>query len=131
NDGTETDIEMKGDGVKSLAALGLMKSANNKEGAHILVIEEPESHLHPSAIHQVNEIISQVAESAQVLITTHNPLFVVRDTVQSNVIVSDGSAVPARSINAIRDVLGIRASDNLTHANYSLVVEGHEDVIAL
>ncbi|UYC13362.1 ATP-binding protein [Xanthomonas sp. CFBP 8445] len=131
NDGTETDIGMKGDGVKSLAALGLMKSANNRDGAHILVIEEPESHLHPSAIHQVNEIINQVAESAQVLVTTHNPLFVVRDSIHSNVIVSDGSAVPARSISAIRDVLGIRASDNLTHANYSLVVEGHEDVISL
>lgn len=131
DDGTATSIEHKGDGVKSLAALGLLKSQNSKGGASVLAIEEPEAHLHPSAIHQVNEIIQSIAATTQVILTTHNPLFVDRANIKSNIIVSDGSAIAAKNVAAIRDVLGVKASDNLTNANFALVVEGEEDAIAL
>jgi putative ATP-dependent endonuclease of OLD family len=131
DDGTPTNLEYKGDGVKSLAALGLLKSQNARTGASILAIEEPESHLHPAAIHQVNDIIQSISQTSQVILTTHNPLFVDRANVKSNIIVSDGGATPAKSISAIRDLLGIKASDNLTHANYALIVEGDEDAIAM
>ena len=131
DDGTPTSLEYKGDGVKSLAALGLLKSQNARKGASILAIEEPESHLHPAAIHQVNEIIQSISCTSQVILTTHNPLFVDRSNVKANIIVTDGGATTAKSIAAIRDLLGIKASDNLTHTNYALVVEGNEDAIAL
>ena len=131
DDGTPTNLENKGDGVKSLAALGLLKNKNTKDGASILAIEEPESHLHPAAIHQVNEIIKSISENSQVIITTHNPLFVDRANISSNIIVSNGSATSAKTISSIRDLLGIKASDNLTHANFAIVVEGEEDAIAL
>ena len=131
DDGTATSLEYKGDGVKSLAALGLLKSRNARTGASILAIEEPEAHLHPAAIHQVNEIIQSIAKTSQVIITTHNPLFVDRTNLKSNIIVTDGAATVAKSITAIRDLLGIKASDNLTNANYALVVEGEEDARAL
>jgi hypothetical protein len=132
NDGTPTGLEYKGDGVKSLAALGLLKNSNAaSSGVSILAIEEPESHLHPGAIHQVNEIIRSISAQHQVIITTHNPLFVDRERLSANVIVSDGGAKPAKTIKSIRDLLGIRASDNLMHANYALVVEGAEDVVSL
>lgn len=131
DDGTPTLLEYKGDGVKSLAALGLLKSQSTPTGASILAIEEPESHLHPAAIHQVNEIIQSISKTTQVIVTTHNPLFVDRENIKANVIVTDGGATPAKNIAAIRDILGIKASDNLTHANYALVVEGDDDAIAL
>ena len=133
DDGTPTSIEFKGDGVKSLAALGLLKNSNRSAsgGASIIAIEEPESHLHPGAIHQVNDIIRSLTGQTQVLITTHNPLFVDRENVSANIIVSDGGAKPAKTVKAIRDILGIKASDNLMHANFALVVEGQEDVIAM
>jgi predicted ATP-dependent endonuclease of OLD family len=51
--------------------------------------------------------------------------------VRANIVVTDGGAVPAKNIGVIRDLLGIKASDNLTHANFALVVEGEEDAIAL
>jgi len=131
DDGTPTLLEYKGDGVKSLAALGLLKSQNAPIGASILAIEEPESHLHPAAIHQVNDIIRSISQTSQVIVTTHNPLFVDRENIKSNVIVTNGGATPAKNIAAIRDILGIKASDNLTHANYALLVEGEEDAIVL
>jgi putative ATP-dependent endonuclease of OLD family len=76
DDGTATSIEHKGDGIKSLAALGLLRSQQVRPGASILAIEEPESHLHPEAIHQINQIIESVSLTTQVILTTHNPLFV-------------------------------------------------------
>lgn len=133
DDGTPTSLEHKGDGVKSLAALGLLKSKQSRPtiGASILAIEEPESHLQPGAIHQINEIIRGLSDRHQIILTTHNPLFADRESVTANIIVSEGSAKPAKNIKAVRDILGIRASDNLMHANFALIVEGQEDVIAL
>ncbi|MDJ0692903.1 AAA family ATPase [Mastigocoleus sp. MO_188.B34] len=131
DDGTPTNIEFKGDGVKSLAALALLKNRYLEGSASIVAIEEPESHLHPAAIHQLTEIINSLATTSQVIITTHNPLFVDRHSLKSNVIIDNGKASSARSIKAIREILGVKASDNLINANYALVVEGEEDAIAL
>ncbi|MGM0985270.1 MAG: ATP-dependent nuclease [Pseudomonadota bacterium] len=131
DDGTPTNIEYKGDGVKSLAALGLLKNKERHPGASIIAIEEPESHLHPGAIHQLNEIIRSLSETNQVIISTHNPLFVDRTNIKTNIIVENGKAVPAKDIKTIRSLLGILASDNLTNANFALVVEGESDAIAM
>lgn len=131
DDGVATNIEFKGDGVKSLAALGLLKDRSNKGLGSIIAIEEPESHLHPGAIHQLKEIISSLADENQIIITTHNPLFVNRSSINSNIIVESGKATPAKKVETIRDVLGIRISDNLMSNRYVLVVEGSEDQIAL
>lgn len=131
DDGTPTSIEYKGDGVKSLAALGLLKNRYNEQGASIIAIEEPESHLHPGAIHQLQEIISSLGTENQIILTTHNPLFVNRNSVSSNIIIDKGKAVPAKNIKAIRDILGVKVSDNLINSRYVLVVEGKEDQLAL
>lgn len=131
DDGTPTNIEFKGDGVKSLAALGLLKNRDTKAGASVIAIEEPESHLHPSAIHQLNDIICALSDKNQVIVTTHNPLFVDRLNIKSNVIIENGKASPAKNVKQIRNLLGIKASDNLINANYALVLEGEEDKAAL
>jgi predicted ATP-dependent endonuclease of OLD family len=131
DDGTATNLAYKGDGVKSLAALGLLKNRQSRTGASIIAIEEPESHLHPAAIHQLNEIVNSLALENQVVITTHNPLFVDRENIKSNIIVHEGKATPSKSTKQIRDILGIKASDNLINASYVLIVEGEDDVISL
>jgi hypothetical protein len=131
DDGSPTLLEYKGDGVKSLAALGLLKDRIIAGGASIIAIEEPESHLHPGAMHSLREVISKMARNNQVVITTHCPLFVDRDNVSSNVIIDSNGAKAAKDIASIRRLLGVRASDNLVNAGYVLVVEGDEDVVAL
>jgi putative ATP-dependent endonuclease of the OLD family len=97
----------------------------------IIAVEEPESHLHPHAMHGLKTVLQELAERHQVVITTHSPVFVDRSEVASNVIVQDGKARVARSINEIRETLGVKASDNLLHAELVLIVEGADDVIAL
>jgi len=127
NDGVATSIEFKGDGVKSLAALGMLKNRSSTDSSSIIAIEEPESHLHPGAIHQLKDIINSLESENQIVLTTHNPLFVNRNSVPSNIIVDGGKATSAKSVKSIRDVLGVRVSDNLTNARYALIVEGQTD----
>lgn len=131
DDGNPTSIKRKGDGVKSLAAISLMRGARDKSKASILALEEPESHLHPSAIHALVEVLDELIQDHQVILTTHCPLFADRVNLYRNVIVSDSKAKPAANIAEIRSVLGVRASDNLISARLVLVVEGEDDRISL
>lgn len=132
NDGTETSIINKGDGIKSLVTLALLKERKRREtGASVIAIEEPESHLHSGAIHNLVEVINKLSQNSQVIITTHNPLFVQQNIISANVIVNAGTARQARNISEIRDVLGVLPSDNLRNARYVLVVEGEDDKISL
>lgn len=131
DDGSRTLLEYKGDGVKSLAALGLLKDKGVVDGASIVAIEEPESHLHPGAIHSLREVIDSLTLTNQVVLTTHCPLFVDRASVGRNILIDRSKAKPACDVASIRELLGVQASDNLVNASHVLVVEGEEDVIAL
>lgn len=130
DDGAATPIEMKGDGIKSLLAIALMKhwsEASLGSRSLILAVEEPESHLHPRAIHRLKEVLRDVAVNSQVILTTHSAPLVDREVAAHNIIVQDGSARAATSLQQVRDSLGIKQSDNLSSARLILVVEGEED----
>ncbi len=134
DDGTMTPLSYKGDGVQSLAALGIIRHASDRSGKgkkFVIAIEEPESHLHPSAIHELKEVIDALSEKHQIIITSHNPLFVDRRVISNNVIVNNRKAKPAKNVEEIRKILGVRASDNLRNAEMVLVVEGDDDIISL
>jgi putative ATP-dependent endonuclease of OLD family len=134
NDGTPTLLKYKGDGAQSLAALGIIRHASETgaKGKNLVIaIEEPESHLHPNAIHELKKVIDELSDKHQVLITTHNPLFVDRVTLANNILVKNNRGKPASSIKQIREILGVRASDNLRHAEIVLLVEGEDDKLAV
>ncbi len=134
DDGSNTLLKHKGDGIQSLTALAIMRHASESSsvGKNLVVaVEEPESHLHPSAIHELHRVISDLSARHQVVVTTHCPLFVDRGNISSNIIVKDNKARPASSVVEIRDVLGVRASDNLRHAELVLLVEGGDDIVAI
>lgn len=134
DDGTPTELSRKGDGVQSLAALSLLRQSAESRGQAeqmILAIEEPESHLHPNAIHQLKKVLGDIAATNQIIMTTHCPLFVERAQISSNIIVHGNKATPASNVADIRRVLGVRAADNLQHAELILIVEGEEDRVAL
>lgn len=131
NDGVKTPLDYKGDGVQSLAALGIIRHASERSGKgknFVVAIEEPESHLHPNAIHELKDVIDDLSDKHQVIVTSHNPLFVDRRFIGNNIVVKDRKARPARNVEEIRKILGVRASDNLTNAELVLVVEGEEDI---
>ena len=129
NDGSKTILSQKGDGVKSLITLGMMrqKGRSNVGKGLVLAIEEPESHLHPEAIRQISRVINDISKTNQIIITSHSPLFVNRDTVSVNIIVENNSAENASNMKQIRNILGVIASDNLINSEFSIVVEGETD----
>jgi putative ATP-dependent endonuclease of the OLD family len=134
NDGTPTPLTKKGDGVQSLAALSLMRHATQSAQTGkqlILAIEEPESHLHPNAIHQLRDVLQDMATQHQVIVTTHCPLFVDRRDIRGNIIVQNSRADRATSVEQIREMLGVRVSDNLRNAEVVLLVEGENDRTAV
>ena len=133
NDGTKTSISYKWDWIKSLVALSILKDHNVWEWVSIIAIEEPESHLHPWAIHSLRNVIYSLTNDNknQVLISTHNPIFANKDNVKSNIIVNNWKAVPAKSIAEIREILWVQVSDDLTWARYVLIVEWLTDKIGL
>jgi Predicted ATP-dependent endonuclease of the OLD family len=134
NDGIETDLQFKGDGIISLTAISLLRHFS-KEGSLgkglILLLEEPESHLHPQAIHNLKKVLNEISKDNQVILTTHSPIIIERQQINHNIIVENGEANPAADINEIRQSLGITMSDNLMSAYLVLLVEGEEDIVLI
>lgn len=127
DDGTPTKIEYKGDGIKSLVSMGILTDRYNTSESSIIAIDEPESHLHPGAISELNKVIRNLKKSSQVIITTHNPQFTDADNLKNNIIVDKGKAIPCKNIQEIREVLGIKIYDYLYNIRYVLIVEGEND----
>lgn len=87
--------------------------------------------MHSGAIHELCDVINEISTKNQVILTTHNPLFVQRNFIKSNIVVEGGKATQARGIKEIRDVLGVMPEDNLRNANKVIVVEGEDDLICI
>lgn len=134
DDGHMTSLSSKGDGIISLVGMALLSKIDSIASPDlnmILVIEEPESHLHPRAINAIRSTLDSLARNIQVIITTHSPNLVNRSDVSANIIVEGNKARVALSIEEVRDVLGVRVSDNLTNARMNIVCEGANDCTAL
>lgn len=134
DDGTETELQLKGDGVISLTAISLLQSFSRKKSSEqgfVLLLEEPESHLHPKAIHNLKDVLREISKTNQVIITTHSPIAIERLEVDHNIIVQNNKAKPAKDLDEIRKSLGIVMSDNLSGAFLVLLVEGEEDKVVL
>lgn len=134
DDGIETDLQLKGDGVISLTAISLLQHFSKQGSLNkglVLLLEEPESHLHPKAIHNLKKVLYEISKTNQVIVTTHSPIIIERLQVKHNIIVQNGKASPANNVNEIRQSLGITMSDNLASAFLVLLVEGEEDIVVL
>lgn len=130
DDGSMTSIENKGDGVKSLVTLALIQElAKERAKSHsfILLVDEPEAHLHALAVHELQILFQELSETQQVILATHNPIFVNRDRIGSNVLVQRNEAKPAKTTAQIRQAIGIQLHDNLDSAETVVLVEGITD----
>jgi predicted ATP-dependent endonuclease of OLD family len=134
DDGNMTNLELKGDGIKSLIAISLMHhlAKQRYKGQDIVfAIEEPEAHLHPDSIHKLKDILEDISERYQVIITTHSPIFVDRSRLNRNILVTKSGVKTAGDISEIRKELGVRVSDNLKSSTLVVLVEGDTDIMIL
>lgn len=65
------DLGMESDGT--IRALGLLTALYHQPRPGLLAIEEPELTIHPGAARVIAEVIKEVSERTQVVITTHDP----------------------------------------------------------
>lgn len=134
DDGNSTEISQKGSGIQSLVAISLAQIMSSKR-IHsdnlVLVIEEPEAHLHSEAIREIKRVLSDIAKHNQLVITTHSPLLANAKDIKSNTIVSNNNVHQASSLKEIRETLGVLASDNLLFAENNIFVEGIADKLIL
>lgn len=82
-DGFFSSIENQGSGARRTllwATLKYLSEAQDKKGSrpHVLLLDEPEICLHPSAIREARTILYELPESGnwQVMITSHSPIFI-------------------------------------------------------
>lgn len=104
-----------------------------QEKAHLLVIEEPETHLHPYLSRRFFSILNDVSKRKQIIITTHSPIFV--DLVNLNnswIFRRENRETKVYRIERVEDLrtvsyeLGIKPSD-VFFADKILFVEGSID----
>lgn len=131
DDGVLTPIAAKGDGIQSLVGLALTmewtRSTSHPDRQLIVAVEEPESHLHPGAVHELRKVLQGVAEAQQVIVTTHSQALINRRDLRQNVIVGSRTAQPAKTLDDLRSALGVRLSDALSAAEVTVIGEGYLD----
>lgn len=128
DDGVLTEIENKGDGVNSLAVMAILKNQKSDiTNAKLIMIDEPEAHLHPGAIIELSKNLKTLSNNNQVIISTHNATFVDVDEISNNIIINYGKATPAKSVSEIRNILGIQVEDYMISSRIVLLVEGKSD----
>jgi putative ATP-dependent endonuclease of the OLD family len=96
DDGHITPFFRKGHGVQRALYLSLLRALakrgrdRQEESLHrplILLFEEPELFLHPSAQEQMREALSQISHRNQVVIATHAPTMVSLETLKQLVLI--------------------------------------------
>ena len=88
-------LSMIGSGYEMIFSLLLGFYLSRQSGKQLIcLIDEPELHLHPSVQERFVEILIEFAKEAQIILTTHSPLFVkqlmANDTVTVQVLDKDG-----------------------------------------
>lgn len=120
-------------GIKNvLAILTLLVLTENKG---LILIEEPEVHLHSSSIRNLIEIIMKYSENTQIFFSTHSPctllnfkienIYLVKRDVDNNTEIRNLSY---EDINYIIEELGIIPSD-FFNRDVLLFVEGEYDIV--
>jgi type I restriction enzyme M protein len=57
----------------ALRALGIIVAAHQMSSGELLIVEEPEVHIHPGAANLIFEILQEASQKGAVLLTTHSP----------------------------------------------------------
>jgi len=158
NDGYTGPIASKGDGLKRIVTFAILRSyaefrdAGLEQAAagsavrprYLLLFEEPELYLHPSAQRQLFNALSVFAKDHPVIVTTHSPTFVSADSTKLFVKLYkrqvDGQAPAADKCIVNLNDLSIREQLQLIvhHNNEAalfcdevLLVEGDSDYVAI
>jgi predicted ATPase len=72
--GLKFPVHQIGASSGTLRMLALMTAIFGETGSNLIGIEEPENHVHPTALKAFAEYLVKARERVQILVTTHSPL---------------------------------------------------------
>ncbi len=133
-------ISYKGLGIQNIVYIELLKhikSCDSKRGV-IILIDEPENHLHPKLLHNLYSTMLELANIGNIVILiTHSPLVINNSDYRNIIYVERRKGItklkPLSDIDSLQKInteLGIQLSDILG-ANAIILVEGWEDEILI
>ncbi|HWA52335.1 MAG TPA: AAA family ATPase [Patescibacteria group bacterium] len=76
DDGFLSELNTKGDGIKSLAVIALVLLVAKQENNLVICLEEPELFLHPLALYVLNTAMQNRSKTNQVVFSSHSPFLV-------------------------------------------------------
>lgn len=131
--GIEGSIDSLSEGLRSIYILSLLEAyiETPDKAPYIILIEEPETYLHPQLKKVASEIIYRLSKKNQVIFSTHEPemLFNFKTTQIKQVYVDKGYSTVLKQDTDIDDILndlGFTANDFM-NVSFVFIVEGKQD----
>lgn len=133
-------INGRSEGARHFLSLILslsIESKHKKRTNQLILIDEPEAHLHPSGIRNLKDELLRIGESNYLFVSTHSPFLVDRKTKERNIIIKkDREALTHKLIidkdtstiddEVLREAFGIEVYKDLLNP-HSILVEGASD----
>lgn len=119
--------------MKSLYILSLFQAYLEAESkiSSVIIVDQPELHLHPELQKVTSEILYKLSKKNQVIFTTHSPSMLFNFSAKQirQVILNQEHHTAIKeqtNLDAILEDLGYTAND-LMNVNFAFIVEGKED----
>ncbi len=130
---TVSNLRGLSNGYRSIYNLSLLESSIDEKNAlpHIIILDEPESNLHPKMQKVASDILYRLSKKNQIIFSTHSPHMLINFTGDNIAQVSldkeyNTSVAQKPSLSRILDNLGYTASD-LMGVDFVFFVEGKQD----
>lgn len=137
-------MTVRSEGFKQFMSLILSISVETKMSTkknNLILIDEPETHLHPSGIRDLKKELLVIGESNYLFVSTHSPFLVDRINKERNIIIKKNQAASTEKIEinknadiiddeVLREAFGIEVYKDLLNP-HSILVEGASDKMIL
>ena len=143
--GASTGLGMRGTGIQTLVdLLGTLATENLGGDRVLLLLDEPELHLHADAQHSLRKVLEGLGAMGrtQVIYTTHSPCMI--NTMRPRTVrlmqrVKSGNDIFSQMVDSpygdgffsVRSSLGISPADSLLFSPVTVLVEGKTEVLCL
>ena len=138
------EMNARSDGFKQFISLILSLSIETKELGkknNLILIDEPEAHLHPSGIRDLREELLKIGKNNYLFVSTHSPFLVDRKNKGRNIIIkkNDNALTEKKEIKSDEDIRSDEVLDEAFGINiykdllisHRILVEGASDKMIL
>lgn len=133
-------IDGRSEGARHFLSLILslsIESEHKRRTNQLILIDEPEAHLHPSGIRDLRNELLKIGESNYLFVATHSPFLVDRKSKERNIVIKKNHSAITKKIHiqkhtniiddeVLREAFGLEVYKDLLNP-HSILVEGASD----